>query len=83
MSRGNSRVSNWVLDQGRRAVAAGQARSVVVKRGEKVLVQVPLITGVAGLVPAALLAPQITVLAAAAALLARCKVEVVPTTDHG
>ena len=81
MNLTNSRARTWLVDRGRKAVAAGQARSVVVKRDGRVVVQVPLVAGVAGLVPAALLAPEVAVLAAAAALLARCSVEVVHRTD--
>jgi hypothetical protein len=81
MSGINSRPRNWLVDKARKVVAAGNARSVILKREGKVVVEVPLTAGVAGLVPAALLAPELTTAAVLLALLGKCTVEIRRKTD--
>ena len=82
MSGANPRPRNWFVDKARKVVAAGNARSVILKREGKVVVAVPLTASVAGLVPATLLAPELTTAAVILALLGKCTVEVRRTTDH-
>jgi hypothetical protein len=81
MSGINSRPRNWLVDKARKVVAAGNARSVILKREGRVVAEVPLTASVAGLVPAMLLAPEVTTAAVILAVLARCTVEVRRTTD--
>jgi hypothetical protein len=73
---------NWLVDRVRRAVAAGDARLVLFKCRGSVVVEVPLTTSIAGLLPAAVLVPRLTAAAAIVALLAGCTVEVVPATPR-
>jgi|SwirhisoilCB1_FD_contig_61_2918204_length_370_multi_3_in_0_out_0_1 hypothetical protein len=82
MNEINSRRRGWLPESLRKVLAAGTARSVVLTRDGKVVAQLPLTTSLAGLVPAALFAPQLLASAAIVALLAKCSVEVVRTADR-
>jgi hypothetical protein len=82
MNETNSRRRGWRVESVRKALAAGAAHSVVLTRDGKVVVQLPLTTSVAALVPAALFAPQLVAGAAIVALLAKCSVKVVRSADR-
>jgi hypothetical protein len=76
MTNVTSPLNGWLLTNVRKVVAAGNARSVILKRDGKVVVEVPLATSVLGLVPAVVLVPELTAVAAIVALAARCSIEI-------
>ncbi len=76
MNQAYSHPRDWLVDRARQVLAAGNARHVVLKRNGRVVVQVPLTAGVAGLVPAVLLAPELTVAAVILGLAAKYTVKV-------
>ncbi len=81
MSQANSRPRDWLVARARRALAAGNARRVVLKRNGQAVVQVPLTAGMAGFVPAVLLAPGLTVAAVVLGLAAKYTVTVERKTE--
>jgi hypothetical protein len=70
------RPSGWLVASMRKLVAAGNGRSLILKRDGKVVVEVPLTTSVLGLVPAVVLIPELTAVAAIVALAAKCSIEI-------
>ena len=61
-----------LLDQIKRLVHEGNVRRIVIKQGERTVVEFPLTVGVVGV----LLAPVLAAAGALAALLADCAIEV-------
>lgn len=65
--------SKRMLDRFRELIAAGNARSVIIRRHGQVVAEFPLTVGVVGTI----LAPQVAALGAIAALLSESSIEVV------
>jgi hypothetical protein len=81
MKQAYSHPRDWLVDRARQVIAAGNARHVVLKHNGHVVVQVPLAASVAGLVPAVLLAPELTVAAVILGLAAKYTVTVEQTAE--
>ena len=76
MSEVNLHRRGWLVDNARKVATAGSARSVTLKREGKVVAEIPLTTGLIGLLSAMVLAPELTAATAILGLLTRCTVEV-------
>ena len=76
MSGVNLHPRGWLVDNARKVVTAGSARSVILKREGKVVVEVQLTTSLIGLLSAMVLAPELTAATAILGLLTSCTVEV-------
>ena len=63
---------NELVDKIKELVRKGNVTRIRVKQDDKVLVEIPVTAGVVG----ALLAPQLTIIGAVAALISRCTVEI-------
>jgi Domain of unknown function (DUF4342) len=75
MNEVTPRQGGWLVANVRKLVAAGNGRSLILKRDGKIVVEVPLATSVLGLVPAVVLVPELTAVAAIVALAAKCSIE--------
>ncbi|HEY8462543.1 MAG TPA: DUF4342 domain-containing protein [Bacillota bacterium] len=74
---------NELVDKIKEVVRKGNVTRIRVKQDDKVLIEIPVTAGVVG----ALLAPQLAIIGAVAALISRCTVEVersnpVPPLNH-
>ena len=72
-------IGNQLLDKVRDIVEEGNARRIIIKNGERTLLEFPLAMGVGGGVAALLIAPQLAAIGAIAALLT--DVEVIVERD--
>ncbi|HYH02867.1 MAG TPA: DUF4342 domain-containing protein [Bacillota bacterium] len=63
---------NELVDKVKEVVRKGNVTRIKVKQDDKVLIEIPVTAGVVG----ALVAPQLTVIGAVAALISRCTVEI-------
>jgi Domain of unknown function (DUF4342) len=61
-----------LIDRVKQLIHEGNVRHVIIKQGEQAVVEFPLTIGVAG----ALLAPQLALLGAIAALITNCSIDV-------
>lgn len=70
---------NELVEKVKELVKKGNVTRIRVKQDDKVLVEVPVTAGVVG----AVLAPQLTVIGAVAALVSKCTVEIERTNPEG